>query len=124
MAELMPIDSNLFCLVLRLNVRNSSHFPVNILGTLLHPADIVKNQVVWFDADFSFSEHIQKTKKACFLQMRDLGRITWYLTHKLVVFAANVFVILTAKFQAATCIQHHHHVIPLLLECKLCYSFF
>ena len=30
----------------------SSHFPVNILGSLLHLADFVKNLGVWFDADF------------------------------------------------------------------------
>ena len=42
----------------------SSHFPVNVLGSLLHPADIVKNLGVWFDADFSFSEHVKKTCKA------------------------------------------------------------
>ena len=35
----------------------SSYFLVNILSTLRHPADIINN----FDADFSFSEHIQKT---------------------------------------------------------------
>ena len=40
-----------------------------------HPADIVKNLAMWFDADFLSSEHIQKTCKACFLQMRDLGQI-------------------------------------------------
>ena len=35
---------------------------------------------MWFDADFSFSEHIKRTCKACFLQMRDLRRIRKYLT--------------------------------------------
>ena len=35
-------------------IRNASHFPVNILGTFLHPADIVKNLAMWFDADFLF----------------------------------------------------------------------
>ena len=50
-------------------------FPVNIVGTLLHPADIVKNLAMWFNTDFSFSEPIQKTCKACFLQVYDLGRI-------------------------------------------------
>ena len=68
----VPIE---FILFLRFNVRDSSHFLVNILGTLLHLTDTVKNLAMWFDADFSFSEHIQKTCIACFLQMRDLGRI-------------------------------------------------
>ena len=30
----------------------SSHFPVSILGSLLHPVDSVRNLGVWFDADF------------------------------------------------------------------------
>ena len=40
---------------------------------------------MWFDADFSFSEHIKRTCKACFLQMRDLRRIRKYLTSEVVV---------------------------------------
>ena len=47
------------------------HFP-----SLLHPVDSVRNLGVWFDADFSFSEHIKRTCKACFLHMRDLD-IIW-----------------------------------------------
>ena len=43
----------------------SSHFPVSILGSLLHPVDSVRNLGVWFDADFSFSEHIKRICKAC-----------------------------------------------------------
>ena len=58
----------------------SSHFPVSILGSLLHLVDSVRNLGVWFDADFSSSEHIKRTCKACFLQMRDLRRIRKYLT--------------------------------------------
>ena len=57
----------------------SSHFPVNILGNLLNPANIVKNLGVWFDADFCFSEHVKKTCKGCFFQMPDLCRIRQYL---------------------------------------------
>ena len=49
----------------------SSHFPVNILGSLLHPANTVKDLGVWFDAA-SFPEHIQMTCKACFPQMLEL----------------------------------------------------
>ena len=32
----------------------SSHFPVSILGSLLHPVDSVRNLGVWFDVEFSF----------------------------------------------------------------------
>ena len=70
----------------------SSHFPVSILGSLLHPVDSVRNLGVWFDADFSFSERIKRTCKACFLQMRDLHRIRKYLTSEVAVLAANALV--------------------------------
>ena len=70
----------------------SSHFPVSILGSLLHPVDSVRNLGVWFDADFSFSEHIKRTCKACFLQMCDLRRIRKYLTPEVAVLAANALV--------------------------------
>ena len=70
----------------------SSHFPVSILGSLLHLVDSVRNLGVWFDADFSFSEHIKRTCKACFLQMRDLRRIRKYLTPEVAVLAANALV--------------------------------
>ena len=70
----------------------SSHFPVSILGGLLHPVDSVRNLGVWFDADFSFPEHIKRTCKACFLQMRDLRRIRKYLTPEVAVLAANALV--------------------------------
>ena len=66
----------------------SSHFPVSIL----HPVDSVRNLGVWFDADFSFSEHIKRTCKAYFLQMRDLRRIRKYLTPEVAVLAANALV--------------------------------
>ena len=70
----------------------SSHFSVSILGSLLHPVDSVRNLGVWFDADFSFSEHVKMTCKACFLQIRDLRRIRQYLTPKVAVLAANALV--------------------------------
>ena len=72
----------------------SSHFPVlgSLLGSLLHPVDSVRNLGVWFDADFSFSEHIMRTCKACFLQMRDLRRIRKYLTAEVAVLAADALV--------------------------------
>ena len=47
---------------------------------------------MWFDADFSFSENVKMTCKACFLQMRDLRRIRQYLTPEVAVLAANALV--------------------------------
>ena len=70
----------------------SSHFPVSILGSLLYPVDSVRNLGVWFDAEFSFSEHVKRTCKAYFLQMRDLCRIREYLTPEVSVLAANALV--------------------------------
>ena len=70
----------------------SSHFAVSILGSLLHPVDSVRNLGVWFDAEFSFSEHVKRTCKACFLQMRDLRRIRQYLTPEVAVLAGNALV--------------------------------
>ena len=67
----------------------SSRFPVSILGSLLHPVDSVRNLGVWFDAELSFCEHVKRTCKACFLQMRDLCRIRQYLTQEVAVLAVN-----------------------------------
>ena len=46
----------------------SSQFPVSSLGRLLHLVDSVRNLGVWLNADFSFSEHVKMTCKACFLR--------------------------------------------------------
>ena len=70
----------------------STHFPVSILGSLIHPVDSVRNLGVWFDAEFSFSEHFKRTCKASFLQIRDPRRIRPYLTPEVAVLAANASV--------------------------------
>ena len=70
----------------------SSIFPVSILGSLLHPVDSVRNLGVWFDAEFSFSEHVKRTCKVSFLQMHDLHGIRQYLTPEVAVLAANALV--------------------------------
>ena len=70
----------------------SSYFPVSILGSFLHPVDSVRNLGVWFDADFSFTEHVKMTCKVCFLQIRDLRRIRQYITPEVAVLAANALV--------------------------------
>ena len=44
------------------------------------------------DNSTSLSEHIKRTCKACFLQMRDLCRIRKYLTSEVAVLAANALV--------------------------------
>ena len=47
---------------------------------------------MWFDAEFSFSEHVKETCKSCFLQMRNLRRIRKYRTPEVAVLAANALV--------------------------------
>ena len=104
----------------------SSHSPVSILGSLLHPVDSVRNLGMWFDADFSFSEHIKRTCKVCFLQMRDLRRIRKYLTPEVAVLAANALVSSRldycnsvqrfARFQSAQIAKYSEH------PCSYCYK--
>ena len=104
----------------------SSHFSVSILGSLLHLVDSVRNLGVWFDADFSFSEHIKRTCKACFLQMCDLRRIRKYLTPEVAVLAANALVSSRldycnsvqrfVRFQSAQIAKYSEH------PCSYCYK--
>ena len=90
----------------------SSYFPVSIFGSLIHPVDSVRNLGVWFDAEFSFSEHVKRTCKACFLQMRDLCRIRQYLTTEVAVLAANALVssrldYCNSLFRSLSCFNLH-----------------
>ena len=90
----------------------SSHFPVSILGSLLHLVDSVRNLGVWFDAEFSFFEHVKRTCKACFLQMHDLHRVRQYLTPEVTVLAANAFVssrldYCNSLFRGLACFNQH-----------------
>ena len=88
----------------------SSHFPVSIF--LLHPVDSVRNLGVWFDAEFSFSEHVKRTCKPCFLQMCDLRRIRQYLTPEVAVLAASALVTsrldyCNSLFRGLSCFNQH-----------------
>ena len=90
----------------------SSHFPVSILGSLLHPVDSVRHLGVWFDAEFFFSEHVKRTCKVCFLQMRDLLRIRQYLISKVAVLAVNALVCsrlgyCNSLFKGLSCFNQH-----------------
>ena len=49
------------------------------------------NLGVWFDSDFSFSEHIQNVCKGCFSQLRDFRCIRQFLTQDAAVSVANAF---------------------------------
>ena len=61
-----------------------SDFPVSIFRNFLHPADTVRNLRVRCDADFSSSEHVHNTCKACFLQKCDPCHVRQHLTHVVV----------------------------------------
>ena len=63
-----------------------------IFGKLLHPSAVVKNLGVWFDANFSFADHVSNICKTCFIQMRDLRWIRQYLMDEADVLAANALV--------------------------------
>ena len=65
---------------------------VSIVGSLVHLVDSVRNLGRWFDAEFSFSEHVKRTSNLFFLQMRYLHRIQQYLTQEVAVLAANALV--------------------------------
>ena len=90
----------------------SSHLPVSILGSVLHPVDSVRNLGVWFDADFSFSEHVKMICRACLIQMCDLHRIRQYLTPEVAVLAANSLVssrldYCNSLFRGLSCFNQH-----------------
>ena len=52
------------------------YVPSTILGSLLYPAEWVKNPGVWFDFDFSLSKHVQNVCKSCFVQLRDFRHVS------------------------------------------------
>ena len=65
---------------------------VRIFGNFMHPAVVVKNLGVWFDANFSFADHIRNICKTCFIQIRDLRRVRKHLTDDTDILAANALV--------------------------------
>ena len=51
------------------------YLPVRIFGNFMHPAVVVKNPDVWFDANFPFADRICNIWKTCFIQMCDLRQV-------------------------------------------------
>ena len=70
----------------------ATYIPFNIHGNFLHPTETVRNLRVWFNVDFSFSEHVQKICIAFFLLKHNLRGIRQYLTYEVAVLAANSLV--------------------------------
>ena len=65
------------------------YLPVRIFGNFMHPAVVIKNLGVWFDANFSFADHVRNICKTCFIQIRDLRRVRKHLTDEAAILAAN-----------------------------------
>ena len=68
------------------------YLPVRLFGNFMHQAVVVKNLGVWFNANFSFADHVRKICKTCFIQVRDLRRVRKHLTDEAAILAANTLV--------------------------------
>ena len=65
------------------------HFPINILGNQVSPAQSVRNLGVVFDSNFSFSDHVSQVIKSTRIHARDLYRIRPLLDLNTSVLLAN-----------------------------------
>ena len=70
----------------------SKCFPVDILGNQLTPSDKVRNLGVFFDKNFTFSEHVSSIRKSCFVHLRDLRWIRRFLPKPVAIVLANALV--------------------------------
>ena len=68
------------------------HFPINILGNQVSPAQSVRNLGVVFDSNFTFSNHVSQVIKSTRVQARDLYRIRPLLDLNTSVLLANSLV--------------------------------
>ena len=68
------------------------HFPINILGNQVSPAQSVRNLGVVFDSSFSFSDHVSQVIKSTRVHARDLYRIRPLLDLNTSVLLANALV--------------------------------
>ena len=69
-----------------------NHFPINILGNQVSPAQSVKNLGVVFDSNFTISDHVSQVIKSTTVHARDLYRICPLLDLKTSVLVANALV--------------------------------
>ena len=57
------------------------HFPLSIFGTVLQPANFVRNLGVLFDKDMSsVTAHMQKICNGCFVQLHNFRRIRQFVS--------------------------------------------
>ena len=68
------------------------HFPINILGNQVSPAQSVRNLGVVFDSNFNFSNHVSQVIKSTRVQARHLYRICPLLDLNTSVLLANALV--------------------------------
>ena len=68
------------------------HFPINILGNQVSPAQSVRNLGVVFNSNFSFSDHVSQVIKSTRVHARDLYRIRPLLDLNTSVLLANALV--------------------------------
>ena len=68
------------------------HFPINILGNQVSPAQSVRNLRVVFDSNFSFSDHVSQVIKSTRVHARHLYRIRPLLDLNTSVLLANALV--------------------------------
>ena len=68
------------------------HFPINILGNQVSPAQSVRNLGVVFNSNFTFSNHVSQVIQSTRVQARDLYRIHLLLDLNTSVLLANALV--------------------------------
>ena len=68
------------------------HFPINILGNQVSPAQSVRNLRVVFNSNFDLSNHVSKVIKSIGVHARDLYRICLLLDLNTSVLFANALV--------------------------------
>ena len=68
------------------------HFPINILGNQVSPAQSARNLGMVFDSSFSFSDHVSQVIKSTRVHVRDLYRICPLLDLNTSVLLANALV--------------------------------
>ena len=67
------------------------YLSVRLFGNSMHPA-VVKYLGVWFDANFSFADHVRNICKTYFIEMHDLRPVRQYLKDEAATVVANALV--------------------------------
>ena len=68
------------------------HFPINMLGNQVSPAQSVKNLRVVFNSNFTLSDHVSQVIRSTRVHARDLYRIHSFLDLNTSVLLANALV--------------------------------